>query len=263
MNRRPSLAATSLAVVAAIVAAGCTAQRISASRELARQTDPFSIERPDAIGRILVVGDSTAAGTGASSPARSLPGQLAEALPRVTIHNRSVVGARFDDVSRQIPASTTYDVVVVLAGGNDVIALTSKPALRESVERVTAQAAAIAPLVILMPSGNVGNAPFFFPPWSWVMTARAKTLHEVVREAAQQHGATYVNLFKPKSLDPFARDPARYHAADGLHPSDAGYAQWLEELLSQSVLRARLGGHGNAWRSRDIPSTMSRSSIAP
>jgi lysophospholipase L1-like esterase len=240
MTRSLPLAATSLAVLSAILAAGCTVHRMSVSRELARQTEPFSVERSDATARLLIVGDSTAAGTGASSPDHSLPGQLAVMFPRVSIDNRSVVGARFDDVARQFPSAQSYDAVLVLAGGNDVIALTGEGKLRDSVERVTSEAAAIAPLVVLMPSGNVGNAPFFLPPWSWVMTARAKTLHEVIRETAKRHGATYVNLFKPKSRDPFALDPAHYHAADGLHPSDAGYAQWVTELLSQSPLRAEL-----------------------
>lgn len=240
MKSRLPLAAASVAVLGAILAAGCTAHRMSASRELARQTAPFSVERSDAVAKILVVGDSTAAGTGASSPDRSLPGQLAAMFPRVSIDNRSAVGARFDDVSSQFPSAQTYDAVLVLAGGNDVIALTAEGELRSGVERVALQAAASAPLVVFMPSGNVGNAPFFLPPWSWVMTARAKTLHEVIREAAERHGATYVNLFKPKSRDPFALDPARYHAADGLHPSDAGYAQWVTELLAQSPLRVGL-----------------------
>ena len=98
--------------------------------------------------------------------------------------------------------------------------------------------------LIVMPAGNVGNAPFFLPPWSWWMTARARTLHDIVRETAQRTGASYVNLYKTKAEDPFAREPERLHAADGLHPSDDGYAQWLTELLSQSPLRSAMAAAG-------------------
>lgn len=64
------------------------------------------------------------------------------------------------------------------------------------------------------------------------------TLHEmIVRASAERSGTVYVNLYKPKADEPFAQQPARLHAADGLHPSEAGYALWLAELLAQSPLR--------------------------
>ena len=48
--------------------------------------------------------------------------------------------------------------------------------------------------------------------------------------------ATYVSLFKERAADPFAQEPRRLHAADRLHPSDVGYAQWHRELSAQSGL---------------------------
>ena len=86
-----------------------------------------------------------------------------------------------------------------------------------------------------MPAGNVGNAPFFIAPASWYMTSRARTLHALVRESAQRHGAVYINLFKEAANDPFAQQPG-LHAVDGLHPSDAGYRLWFDELMAQAGL---------------------------
>ncbi len=90
-----------------------------------------------------------------------------------------------------------------------------------------------------MPAGNVGNAPFFFAPASWLMTDRARRLHGFVRESATRHGAVVVNLFKEQGDDPFAQTPG-LNAVDGLHPSDAGYRLWRDELLAQSGWAALL-----------------------
>jgi lysophospholipase L1-like esterase len=68
------------------------------------------------------------------------------------------------------------------------------------------------------------------------MTKRARHLHEIIRATAARTGATYVDLYKPREKDPFARDPHRYHAVDGLHPADDGYALWFAELMVQSGL---------------------------
>jgi lysophospholipase L1-like esterase len=74
------------------------------------------------------------------------------------------------------------------------------------------------------------------------MSARARTLHDIVREAAARRGAIYVNLYRERENDPFARDPARMYARDGLHPSSDGYAQWTDELLRQAPLDSALAG---------------------
>ncbi len=72
------------------------------------------------------------------------------------------------------------------------------------------------------------------------MTQRSQMLHEQVRKAAAAQGATYVSLYKDKRDDPFAQRPDELNAKDGLHPSDAGYALWLDELNRQAQLDVRL-----------------------
>ena len=235
MQRLP-LAIFATLGMTAIVVAGSTAYRLAQSKKLSQETRPFSAPKIHPIRTLLIVGDSTGVGVGSSSPAASIAGRLAQAMPRLSIENVSADGARYADLPQQLVSSTqsSYDIVLVLAGGNDVIRLTSQEDLRRQVNRVAEQAAALAPLVILMPSGNVGNAPFFFPPWSWWMTRRSMHLHRIIRETAARTGATYVNLYKSREEDPFARDPHRYHASDGLHPGDDGYALWVAELMVQS-----------------------------
>jgi lysophospholipase L1-like esterase len=234
----PLLGAAALGVL--LFSSGCAVWRISQSAELARQSEPYQ-QRPGAATlRLLVVGDSTAVGTGASAPASSLAGLLGAAQPRLWIENRGRDGARFADLPAQLNASGDgFDIVLVQAGGNDVIRLSDADSLRSSVDAVTRLAREKAPLVLLMPSGNVGNAPFFFAPVSWWMTSRSGDLHAMVREAAQRHGAVYVNLFKERDDDPFVKDKA-LNARDGLHPSDGGYRVWRDELMAQSPLGALL-----------------------
>ncbi len=230
----PVVSAVALAAAAALlVTSGCAAWRIGKAAELARQSTPYQQSPPDAVLSLLIVGDSTGVGTGASAPTNSLAGLLGSAYPRLRIDNRARDGATFADVVRQFDGTQRYDLVLVQAGGNDVIRLRSDEDVRADIDRVTALARSRAERVVLMPAGNVGNAPFFFPPASWLMTDRARRMHGFVRESTARHGAVYVSLFKDKADDPFVQTPG-LHAVDGLHPSDAGYRLWRDELLTQS-----------------------------
>lgn len=230
----PALVAALL--VAVLATSGCAVWRIGKADELARRSEPLQHTPADATLRLLIVGDSTGVGTGASAPQASLAGLLAQAYPRLQIDNRARDGATFADVIGQLDGATSrYDIVLVQAGGNDVIRLRKLADVQADIHRVALLARARGERVLLMPAGNVGNAPFFFPPVSWFMTSRARSMHGFVREAAAQNQAVYVNLFKEKANDPFAQQPG-LNAADGLHPSDAGYRVWFDELMAQGQL---------------------------
>lgn len=241
--RRPVLVIVAILTGLALLASsGCAVWRIRQSAELARQSEPYQSSPPGATVSLLVVGDSTGVGTGASSPAASVAGLISRDDPQLKIVNLAKDGARFADIARQLEASGSerFDAVLVLGGGNDVIRFTGEELLSYEIGRATALALSRAGFVVLMPSGNVGSAPFFFPPWSWLMTARSKKLHAMVGEAAASQGALYVNLFKDKAEDPFAQRPDDLNAKDGLHPSDAGYRIWYDELNAQADFSNRL-----------------------
>lgn len=227
---------------ALIALSGCTVWRIGESAALARRSEPLQQLPTDATVKMLIVGDSTAVGTGASSAQHSVAGLLAHDHPRLRIDNRARDGARFSHVLDQLGtlgSGDRYDLVLVQAGGNDVIRLRGADALQNDIDRVIARAREHSDRVIVMPAGNVGNAPFFFPPVSWWMTHRARDLHRFVRTAAAQHGAVYVKLFHEKADDPFVRRP-ELNARDGLHPSDAGYRVWFDQLMAQADLAGPL-----------------------
>jgi lysophospholipase L1-like esterase len=222
-----------------LATAGCAVWRVGQSAELVRRSEPFEQRPATATRRLLIAGDSTAVGTGASSPAYSLAGLIAQQHPRLVIENRASDGAKFADVAEQLLRPGRFDIVLVQAGGNDVIRLRSRNDMRNDIDNVLAAARQRADVVILVPAGNVGNAPFFFPPWSWWMTSRAREMHRLVARAAARSNAIYVNLFHERDDDPFVRQPD-LHASDGLHPSDAGYRVWWQVLQAQTDLSALL-----------------------
>jgi lysophospholipase L1-like esterase len=242
VKRQNIAAVAGLSVVVGFVAAtaGYAALRLRQSARRARRGHPFGrLARPEG-ARLLIVGDSTAKGTGASEPEYSVPGLLSRANPTLTVVNKGANGARFEDFAQQLEGDERFDAVLVLGGGADLFHLTSDAALRDSVRRVAQRARVRADLVVFMPPGNLGNARFLFPPWSWWIRYRSRRLHAIVSEAAQANGAHYVSLYQERDDDPFARHPNQLNARDGLHPNDAGYELWQRELETQVQLSARL-----------------------
>lgn len=233
---RAALRAASLLAVGGLLAVAVRAAwKLRRSAQLMKASEPLQAEPAQPGASLLVVGDSTAVGTGASSARTSVAGLIAANHPGLRVVKLARNGARYRDFVQQLrTAPGPFDVVLVLGGGNDVFRLTGTARLREDVRQALAQARALAPKVIVMPPGNVGNAPFFLRPLSWLMTRRAQALHAVVAEAAKAQGARYVRLYQPREEDPFAQRPREMHAADGLHPSDEGYALWLREFDRQA-----------------------------
>lgn len=172
-------------------------------------------------------------------PQASVAGLRGENFPRLQIDNRARDGAKVAGVLAQLEGDEHFDMVLVMAGGNDVVRLRGLEALQNDVERVMQRAGQRADLVVLMPAGNVGNAPFFFAPVTWSMTWRSRRLHAFVSGAASRHGAVVVDLFRESADDPFVQRP-ELNATDGLHPNDAGYRVWFGELMAQAALPQRL-----------------------
>lgn len=218
-----------------LLVAARTAWRLHESVDMASRSEPLQQSPVHPTKRLLIVGDSTAVGTGASGPQASVAGLLAQAFPELLIDNRAQDGATFADLLPQLDGDDHFDMVLVMAGGNDIIRLREMVALRHDVERVTQRARQRANAVVLMPAGNVGNAPLFFAPVSWLMTKRSRELHAFVRETSVRQAAVYVNLFHESKNDPFVLQP-QLNADDGLHPSDAGYQVWFHALIAQAAL---------------------------
>ena len=92
------------AVVALLAMAGCSYSRLQVAKELVASSDPFQAQPAAPVASLLVIGDSTAVGTGASSPAHSVAGMIGASHPHLRTVNRAVNGAL---VSRITPGKST------------------------------------------------------------------------------------------------------------------------------------------------------------
>lgn len=196
------------------------------------------LDRPGTGPRLVWVGDSTAAGVGASGAAGSLPSQVVDGLnlPGASLTVLAVSGARVADVlHRQVPsvAGLQPGLVLVSVGANDTIHLTGRGAFRRTYEEVVRRLPAGVP-VVLLGVPDMGAIPRFAQPLRAVAGWRGRHLDAEVRRVAERTGAVYADIAGPTG-PLFRRDPGRYFAADDFHPSDAGYGLWANAVLT--VLR--------------------------
>jgi lysophospholipase L1-like esterase len=101
--------------------------------------------------------------------------------------------------------------------------------------------------IVFISTGNTGLAPAFFPPVSWIYTARTREARAIFMDVSRTLGVQYVDLFREKGNELFLNDPDRYYTPDYLHPSSEGYRVWYEELRKQTGIVEILG------KARSIP----------
>lgn len=196
--------------------------------------------------RLLVVGESTAAGVGVAHQHEGLGAQLAACLagsPVVDGHGgvawevvaRSGVTARV--LHDQVLAAATpapHDLAVVVLGVNDTLRLRTARTWRRDVTRVIdALAATAAPgaRTVLAGVPDLAGFPALPTPLSAVLGAHARHLDAVLARLASRRGDV---LHVPV---PAAGDQA--YAADGFHPGVDGYARWAEHLAAAVHATAR------------------------
>ncbi|MFC8047993.1 SGNH/GDSL hydrolase family protein [Nocardia sp. NPDC057353] len=188
---------------------------------------------------LMIFGDSTAAGLGALS-AEEVPGVrlargLAEATgKRIRLSTKAISGATSKGLAGQVDAMFVAgpppDAAVILVGANDV---TKKHSIRASAGRLSAAVTRLREAdsaVVVGTCPNLGIVTAIAQPlravvenWS-IRLARAQA---AATRAAGGHPVPMGNLLSPK----FRAAPELLFAADGFHPSAAGYALAAEHLL--------------------------------
>ena len=204
---------------------------VQVSKQLVAKAVPFSVERSGG-RRLLVLGDSSAVGVGASSPEHTTAGYFAAEFKDFSVDNRAVSGARMANVLGQATSTSGhYDMVLIQAGGNDTINFTNLDTLRTQTRTLLAAAKERSSNVVMLSTGNLGRAPLFnFFPLNIAFTSRTKAVRQIVMDEAKQAGVTYVDLYKEGKDDVIAQDTAKYYAPDGLHLSDQGWAYWYSQI---------------------------------
>lgn len=232
------LSLTAVALILLFVArrAALTYFRARTARIQMEEEAAFRNETGDYRMTLLVLGDSTGMGVGASRPEESVAGRLAAYIGATHVENYARPGAEAADLAAQARQATLhrYDYLLIQAGGNDIILLHGA--------KETAKKLAIAMLelpeagkTILMSAGDVGAATIFPLFVRFFHTLASRAFHRWFSKVAKRRGAVYVDLYVPRERSPFVLEPERFLSKDGLHPSSEGYALWFEKLKEALV----------------------------
>jgi lysophospholipase L1-like esterase len=187
--------------------------------------------------RLLVIGESTAAGVGAVEHARALPGFLATELSRrlggtVAWAVRGQSGATARRVlTEMLPgAEEPFDLIVLTVGINDLFDLRTlrewATDLRLLVEALTGEDGRTRVVVSGMPPAR--RLPAVPQPLRFVVCGRARAMDRITRRISAACGATYVPITLPRASG------RELYAADGFHPSEAGYRAWAR-MIAEAI----------------------------
>jgi len=185
--------------------------------------------------RMVWLGDSTAAGVGATDADLAVPRRVAAALERpVELTSLAVSGHQVSDVVADQAgelARLRPDVVLVSIGANDVVHLTSRPDFRAGYDELVA-AIPDGSLFVVLGVPDMGAPPRYLQPLRAIAAFRGRQLDGVSRDVARDNGAVYIDI--AGETGPTMRsDTSRYFAEDRYHPSDDGYALWADAVLER------------------------------
>lgn len=197
--------------------------------------------------RLVVLGDSTAAGVGSATLEGSLPvlvaDRVAKALDRpVEVVGHGVSGARTADTrAEQVPllAGVEPDVTVISVGSNDVTHVTPPWTLQRQTRELldAARAEADGAPVVLAGIPLFAGTPRLPQPLRAVVMGYARPLRAAQREAVGTRGVAYVDIARDAS--PRFKGVPDAMSADGYHPSPIGYGFWADAIAVEVVAALR------------------------
>ena len=120
-------------------------------------------------------------------------------------------------------AGLHFDVAVLHVGGNDIVRATAAEKMAEDCERLMRELGRLAHRTVWLGPPNLGLAPLFPPPYSWLMAARSRAASAVFAQSAARHGVSFVDFSAPAHAVHFKRGRRRHFASDGFHPNSSSY----------------------------------------
>ncbi len=182
--------------------------------------------------KILLAGDSVIFGVGSTKPETSIAGLFGRDWPASSITNIGVSGAKTDGLVQQLNSvqGKKYSVVVIIIGANDVVHFANLTKSLQQFDQALMLAREVSSQVVVMPEGNMGNAPIF-PRWaSLLLTPRSRKFRAGAMPIVQRYGAAYVDVFYERKDDAWRKRPAYYYAGDYFHPADPGCLDWYHAI---------------------------------
>ena len=191
--------------------------------------------------RVLIVGDSSAAGVGVGSQDDAFAGQLAQALAERTgaavgWQLVATSGHTARDAARALAGATLApaDLLVTAVGVNDVVSQTRPAQFLRSLDEIHALAVTRAQVTHSWHCGlpPMGTFPLLPQPLRWMLGRDAAHLDEAL--ACHLEGQTArLHLPLPEAPRLPGKDdstPEGWMARDGFHPGLLGYRQWGRQV---------------------------------
>ncbi len=195
--------------------------------------------------RVVVLGDSLAVGTGASSPENGFIFRaylrLNQRYPGSRIDDLAMGGATVADVLRlqvsRLAHEAGANAAIVCVGGNDVVRRTAPAAFGASYARLVERIRTALPATALVLCGvpDVALSPLFTGREADTIARLARADDDAVRALARRTGAQFVDLFAATRAR--RADATRFLSDDRFHPSDAGHLAFAD-VLTPALLRA-------------------------
>ena len=195
---------------------------------------------PDPL-RLLVIGDSTAAGVGADTQDDALPGNLARELAALTgrgvewravgrngATSRDLITDYLDDAT-----SSPADIVFLSIGANDALGLRPRWAFARDIRVLVTRLRAISPVVIM------SSLPAFFRfellpnPLRWNLYFHSASLEDAARAIVARTDGAHMSPPPPPYTEGF-------FATDLFHPSASGYRDWARFAVEDAVAAGAL-----------------------
>jgi lysophospholipase L1-like esterase len=191
--------------------------------------------------RYLALGDSYTIGTGATDASHNFPSLLARRLEGasgrpVTVQNPAVNGFTTRDLIRtELPqVQQAPHLVSVLIGANDVVqgfdAVTYRRALQAIYDFVSRfRLATGRVLTVAIPDFSVvPTAGDYGTPAA--LRARIDAFNRIAAGESQRHGFHFVDI---SDVSRSGVGRPGWIADDGLHPADAQYAAWADDIWKE------------------------------
>lgn len=211
-----------------------TRHLIDIGNDLADRAVKYEQHTENSSMKILVIGDSTAVGTGASTPEESTTGRLGQDYPKAEIVNLGVNGSKTHELPARLEKlrGQRFDLILIHTGGNDIVRLTPYKKIEENLRVVLQHAKELSDTVVVLHGGNVGTAKIFPAGIRWIFTHRTRLVRDIFLRLTKETSTHYVDLWRRGKDDPFFADPDSYYAADYFHPSSVGYKDWYEHIAA-------------------------------
>jgi len=190
--------------------------------------------------RLLIVGDSSAAGVGAAHQQDALAGRLAHALSKrlgqpvgwqliAASGHRSAQALAALQAAELAPA----DVLITALGVNDVVDQTPARDALTALDAIDARARLHAGvrLSVHCAAPPMQSFPLLPQPLRWFFGLQAAGFNAALIARVSVHASRHV-LHLPQAMQ---RNAAALMAADGFHPGPSGYALWAEALAEHIV----------------------------